>query len=360
VALATLAVFLFFTPQTAAPQTCLAPPSGMVAWWPGDGNANEIVSGRNGSIIGSAGFAPGMVADAFSFDGNGWIEVADDPIWTLGTEDFTIDLWVRFNTLGGRDPFIAHDNTSGEQNKWIFWYDGLGHDKQPGVPALRFHINSPHPAPVPFPHDTVVAPWSPVLGRWYHVAVTRSGITYVLYIDGAQVATDTSTFSIPDPTATLTIGRAEGFRLNGLVDEVEIFERALSASEIQALFAAGSAGKCKNELLVTIDIKPGSFPNSINPRNNGVIPVAILTTNTFNAATVSPTTVRFGPTGTEAAPVQFALEDVDGDGDVDLILHFNTEDTGIVCGVTSAAVGGRTTGGQPIRGTDSVRTVGCR
>ena len=88
---------------------------------------------------------------------------------------------------------IAHDNAGGEQNKWIFWYDALGHDKQPAVPALRFHINSPHPAPVPFPHDTVVAPWSPVLGRWYHVAVTRSGITYMLYIGGAQVATDTRT-----------------------------------------------------------------------------------------------------------------------------------------------------------------------
>ena len=124
-------------------------------------------------------------------------------------------------------------------------FDTEGHDKQQGVPALRFHINSPHPAPVPFPHDTVVAPWNPLLGRWYHVAVTRSGSSYALYIDGAQVATDTSIFSIPDPGAPLTIGRAEGVRLNGLVDEVEIFNRALAASEIQTIFNAGSAGKCK-------------------------------------------------------------------------------------------------------------------
>ena len=142
---------------------------------------------------------------------------------------------------------------------------------------------------------------------------------------------------------------------------MEIFERALSASEIRALFDAGSAGKCKGVVTtVTIDIKPGSFPNSIDPRSSGVIPVAILTTDTFDATTVDPTTVRFGPTGTEAAPVQWALEDVDGDGDVDLILHFNTEDTGIVCGVTSAFVTGQTVGTQTIRGSDSVRTVGCR
>jgi hypothetical protein len=54
-----------------------------------------------------------------------------------------------------------------------------------------------------------------------------------------------------------------------------------------------------------------------------VIPVAILTTETFNASTVNPTTIHFGATGTEAAPVQSDLEDVDGDGDID-ILHFKT------------------------------------
>lgn len=240
-----LLVLFAATLQTEAQETCLPPPLGMVAWWPGDGNTDEIVGARNGSMVGSAGFAPGMVANSFSFDGNGWIDVRDDPIWTLGTKNFTIELWVSFNSLSGRDPLIAHDNGAGEQDKWIFWYDGEGHDKQQGVPALRFHINSPHPAPVPFPHDTVVAPWNPRLERWYHVAVTRSGSRYTLYIDGAQVATDTSAFCIPDPAAALTIGRAESIRLNGLVDEVAIFHRALSASEIQAIFNAGRAGKCK-------------------------------------------------------------------------------------------------------------------
>jgi hypothetical protein len=111
---------------------------------------------------------------------------------------------------------------------------------------------------------------------------------------------------------------------------------------------------------VAIDIKPGSFPNSINPRSKGVIPAAILTTDTFDATTVDPTTVRFGPTGTEAASVQSALEDVDGDGDTDMILHFKTQDTGIVCGDTSASLTGETFGGQAIEGSDSIKTVGCK
>jgi len=113
-------------------------------------------------------------------------------------------------------------------------------------------------------------------------------------------------------------------------------------------------------IAVDIDIKPGSFPNSINPRSKGVIPVAILTTATFDATTVDPTTVRFGATGTEAAPLQSALEDVDGDGDIDLILHFGTPATGIQCGGTSASLTGETLSGQVIQGSDSISTVGCK
>ncbi len=114
------------------------------------------------------------------------------------------------------------------------------------------------------------------------------------------------------------------------------------------------------EITVKIDIKPGSFPNSINPRSRGVIPVAILTTDTFDASAVDPTTVFFGATGNETAPVHSVLEDIDGDGNTDLLLHFRTQRTGIVCGSTSASLTGETFGGQAIEGSDSIRTVGCR
>ena len=109
-----------------------------------------------------------------------------------------------------------------------------------------------------------------------------------------------------------------------------------------------------------IDIKPEGVPNSINPRSNGVIPVAILTHAEFAASSVDPATVRFGATGTEATAVHSALEDVDGDGDTDMILHFRTQDTRIACGATIAFLTGRTFGGQVIQGSDSVVTRGCR
>jgi hypothetical protein len=111
---------------------------------------------------------------------------------------------------------------------------------------------------------------------------------------------------------------------------------------------------------VKIDIKPGSFPNSINPRSKGVMPVAILTTPTFDATTVDPARVLFGATGTQAAPARFAFEDVDGDGDTDMMIHFRTQDTGILCGDTSASLTGKTFGGQMIKGSDSIKTAGCK
>jgi hypothetical protein len=77
---------------------------------------------------------------------------------------------------------------------------------------------------------------------------------------------------------------------------------------------------------VPIDIKPGSYPNSINPKSKGVIPVAILNENYFIPEWVIPDSARFGPS--EAAPVHWAYEDVDGDEDIDLILHFKTQEAG--------------------------------
>lgn len=132
--------------------------------------------------------------------------------------------------------------------------------------------------------------------------------------------------------------------------------------QVNEWFAYNNSGSFNVEIspFSLIDIKPDDFPNIINPRNNGVIPVAILTTAEFNAASVDPATLRFGATGTEAPAAHSALEDVDGDGDTDMILQFRTQETRIVCGATIAFLTGRTFGGQVIQGSDSVVTRGCR
>src|SRR5215472_6658919 len=89
------------------------------------------------------------------------------------------------------------------------------------------------------------------------------------------------------------------------------------------------------------------------------IRVAILTGNGFDAATVDPNTVRFGATGAEAVPVNFAVRDVNGDGATDMVLRFEIQDTGIKCGDTSASLTGQTSSGLSFRGSDSIRTVRC-
>src|SRR5262249_18722740 len=93
-------------------------------------------------------------------------------------------------------------------------------------------------------------------------------------------------------------------------------------------------------IAVEIDIKPGTSMKSLNPRSRGTIPVAILTTAAFDATTVDPATVRFGGNGSEAVPLRAALEDVNGDGHLDLILHFSTQATEIRCGDASASLTG--------------------
>ncbi|MFH1484554.1 MAG: Ig-like domain-containing protein, partial [Chloroflexota bacterium] len=105
---------------------------------------------------------------------------------------------------------------------------------------------------------------------------------------------------------------------------------------------------------VTIDIKPGSSPNSINLGSRGVVPVAILTTSAFDAAAVDPSTVVFAG----ASPVRWVMEDVvPHDGKLDMLLHFKTEDLNLTETSTSATLSGKTLDGLDIEGTDSVRIV---
>lgn len=108
-------------------------------------------------------------------------------------------------------------------------------------------------------------------------------------------------------------------------------------------------------LQVIIDIKPGSLPNSINIGSQGVIPVAILTTEDFDASLVDGETVRFGPG--EAEAVHYAIDDVDGDGDADMILHFRTQEVGLGIEDIEATLFGETEDGSYFIGTDEVTIV---
>jgi hypothetical protein len=109
---------------------------------------------------------------------------------------------------------------------------------------------------------------------------------------------------------------------------------------------------------IALDVRPGGGENPINPGSKGVIPVAILSTSGFDASTVEQDSLRFGP-NQALVEGRGQLEDVNGDGRLDLVLHFRTQDSGIQCGDGSVSITGQTLNGIPIQGTDSITTVGC-
>ena len=104
---------------------------------------------------------------------------------------------------------------------------------------------------------------------------------------------------------------------------------------------------------VTVDIKPGSLTNSINLGSKGVVPVAALTTDDFYAGDLDPVTVIFAG----ASPLHWSLQDVDWDGDMDLVLHFKTQELNLDLSSIDAPLTGTTYDGISVEGVDLVQIV---
>jgi hypothetical protein len=139
---------------------------------------------------------------------------------------------------------------------------------------------------------------------------------------------------------------------------------SLGASETIIVTVTGPT----SVLPVMIDIKPGGFPNSINLDNQGVLPVAILSVPGFDATRVDTrdlSRIRFGdvllPEPARVSPVRFEFGDVDGDGDLDLVLFFSVPAIkargALNAHSTLAELTGFTLDGTAFRGTDSVRII---
>jgi hypothetical protein len=111
------------------------------------------------------------------------------------------------------------------------------------------------------------------------------------------------------------------------------------------------------KISVAIDVKPGSDAGSINPASRGVIPVAILGSESFDVADIDSTTLTFGPDDAEPAHRRGGhAEDVNGDGAMDLVSHFRTQDTGITSETDRVCVSGKTLDGAAFEGCGAIRS----
>lgn len=112
--------------------------------------------------------------------------------------------------------------------------------------------------------------------------------------------------------------------------------------------------------IVKIDIQPGITTNSINCKKNSVIPVALISTDTFDALSVDYKTVSFEGAlelhNNHGVP-QRHVGDVNGDGKLDLVFHFYSNSTDLTCNSTQGTLIGKTFDGLVIEGTDSIRMV---
>lgn len=111
---------------------------------------------------------------------------------------------------------------------------------------------------------------------------------------------------------------------------------------------------------IRIDIMPGSAENPVNPDKQGVVPVAVLGGSDLAVSQIDPASLRFGPEGATPAHRNHESRDIDGDGLLDLLVHFDGAEAGLACLDSVAFVQGETVEGDKVQGFDTLTTPGCR
>ena len=244
---------------------CTTPPSDMISWWDGDsivGNTAEDIQGTNdGALPNGVIIAPGKVGDAFSFNGSNYM-IAESSIIN-GFEELTIDMWVK--------PSLNYGNSlqaiAGIQTFHASPTESTGFYTRQSDGRIVFGINTISG----IAGTTGIGDYGVPPDQWTHIAATYDGSTLKLYINGELVPNQGSNIGSTSingngsilqgpiqlsevPNHYFAVGTSHWrafandfpkFGFYGEIDEIEIFERALTQSEIQAIYDADSAGKCK-------------------------------------------------------------------------------------------------------------------
>jgi hypothetical protein len=216
---------------TVIPPSCEPLPANAVSWWSAETNAADNLGTNNGTRTGTSGYTNGMDGQAFNFQSTGEGVYTPTGSFPTGTADRTMECWVYISSfISGAETFFAGYGDFGNN----------GGTYEFGVATDQHFFFSQWGASIEGPVLTT--------NQWYHVVVTSiSTNTITLYLDGTNVASGSLSFNTPSG-ATNFIGSVVApyatRQLIGRIDELTIYNRALTSNEIMSIYEAGSAGKC--------------------------------------------------------------------------------------------------------------------
>ena len=308
--------------MTGLVNVCTPPPANMVSWWAAEGNAMDALENNDAILGGGATFAPGEVGQAFSLDGTaGFVEAPDSA--SLGISgQLTIDAWIKPNNVANIQDIVSKYNScQGAEQKS---YDLAMRDGG----AIQFCVYNGQG------YHCVLTTTAITPGVFTHVAGTFDPATQAMkvYFNGVDTGAPVLPGSVDvnvifDSTTPVDIGRTNCAGPNkgptnyfgGLIDEIEIFNRALSTTEVQAIANAGAAGKCRALQLTaaasrkthggagTFDINmPISGQSGVECRSGGDYTLVF----TFNNTVLSGDAAVTGGTGTVSGSPTFSGRDM--------------------------------------------------
>jgi hypothetical protein len=221
-------------------QACDPPPASLVSWWPAEHNANDNAGTNGGVIQGGVTFVFGEVGQAFDFDGaSGYVSIPASSSLNVGANGgFTIECWIKPNDLSTPQPLLEWNNGAGGfgPNFWINQSVAFGG----GGPGSLYGNNT----------SAAIASASNLLSTtiFNHLAFTYDDFSgnAALFLNGTLVASQNIGSLTPATAYNVILGArpSASFFFNGLMDEMSVYNAALSSNQVFAIYSAGSAGKC--------------------------------------------------------------------------------------------------------------------
>jgi hypothetical protein len=240
------------------PPPCTPPPSGLISWWSGEGDPSDSVGMNNGVVTNGAAFGSGEVGQSFQFNGAGsYVQILDSPSLSF-TNDFTIELWYKDGGIapGAYAGLIGKRPLNGPCNY------GMTIVKTSPATLLVYFEDPKYGS-----YQGLRYQGLPPAGAFHHVAATfhqdpSDQLVVCAFVDGQPVQTNSFSGSLSRTTnnAAVDIGcsNPNGEWFKGNIDEVSIYGRLLSDSEITSIFQSGSLGKCSTPIPAHIYQQPGN------------------------------------------------------------------------------------------------------